>query len=839
MEWWAKTSKEVIEILNSSAVDGLSSEEAEKRLKIYGLNDIPKRLENSAFKLFLNQFKNPLLILLFIAALIAYFTQSVLEALIITLILLINSLLSFFQEYKSELALRKLCKYIRYHAKVLRNGNLEKIDTRYLVPGDIVIIETGDRIPADLRIIEADELEIDESLVTGEFYPVVKDTQPIPMKKIEPQSMKNMAFMGTLVKNGKGKGIVVSTGMKSTFGKIAGYLQAEKELTSYQRNIIKLSRFLLGLVILGVIFIFIINSIIGKETIDTLLFSLALAVGIVPEALPIIITIGLSRGAMKMTSMGVITKKLAAIEDLGNMDILCIDKTGTLTQNKIKLADYMNLDGNKDEEIVILASTALSVIEKRGRFIGNSIDVAIGEFARKISKKNSYEIIDTIPFDYTRKRMSSIIKYENDYLLVCKGAPESIVSICSKMKKHNKVIKLDKIFAERIINNLFEKGYRVIAVAEKPIKKKEKYSKEDERDLTLLGFLCFTDPPKSGVKQTIEKLKEMGIEIKILTGDNAIVAKKVMKEVGIELKGVLSGSEIDALDDESLAQAVEKNNLFVRLTPEMKVRIVNVLKRNGHVVGFLGDGVNDAPALRCADVGISVENGVDVAKEASNIILTRKSLKTILDGILEGRKTFCNTTKYIINTLSANLGNMTSLAIVSPFLDFLPMLPSQILLTNLITDGPLLSISGDNVDEEDLRKPKHWNINFIRKFCVIFGIISSIFDFTTMFTLILIGTSIEVFRTGWFLESVLSEILITFAIRTRKRFYKSKPGKILIFSSLVFGLLTFVIIYSPLGNFFDFISLEFQFLLTIVLILITYFFIVEICKEIVSKKITE
>ncbi|MBU5678513.1 MAG: magnesium-translocating P-type ATPase [Candidatus Aenigmarchaeota archaeon] len=838
MEWWTKTSEEVIKILNSSP-EGISDEELEKRLNIYGLNDIPKRLENSALKLFLSQFKDPLLILLLVAALIAYFTESVIEAIIITSILIMNSLLSFFQEYKSELALRKLCKYIRYYAKVLRNGNLVKIDTRYIVPGDIVIIETGDRVPADLRLIEADELEIDESLVTGEFYPVVKDTAPIHKKRVEPQSMKNMAFMGTLVKNGKGKGIVVSTGMKSTFGKIAGYLRAEEDLTSYQRNIRKLSRFLMTLVIMGLIFIFIINSIIGKEVFDVFLFSLALAVGIVPEALPIIITIGLSRGAMKMTSVGVITKKLAAIEDLGNMDILCIDKTGTLTQNKIKLVDYMNLDYNKDEEIVILASTALSVIEKKGRFIGNSIDVAIGEFARKISKKTSYEIIDTIPFDYTRKRMSSIIKHEKDYLLICKGAPESVISVCSKMKKHNKVFKIDKSFAERMLINLFEKGYRVIAVAEKSIKKKEKYSKEDEKDLTLLGFLCFTDPPKSGVKQTIDKLKEMGIEIKILTGDNAIIAKKVMEDVGIEVKGVLSGVEIDAMDDESLVKAVERNNLFVRLTPEIKVRIVNALKRNGHVVGFLGDGANDAPAIRYADVGISVENGVDVAKEASHIILTRKSLKVILEGILEGRKTFCNTTKYIINTLSANLGNMTSLAIVSPFLDFLPMLPSQILLTNLITDGPLLSISGDNVDEEDLRKPKHWNINFIRKFCVIFGIISSIFDFTTMCTLILIGTSIEVFRTGWFLESVLSEILITFAIRTRKRFYKSKPGKILILSSAIFGLLTFVIIYSPVGNFFDFISLEFQFLLTIVLILITYFFIVEICKEILYKKIFE
>ncbi|MEM5794120.1 MAG: magnesium-translocating P-type ATPase [Candidatus Aenigmatarchaeota archaeon] len=834
VKWWTKTSEDVIKTLNTSP-EGLSEEVAKERLTTYGPNDIPKRMEKSAFSLFISQFKDPLLLMLLAAAIIAYFTESVTETVIIVCILLVDSLLGFFQEYKSEMALRKLCKYVRYWTKVLRNGNLLEIDTRNLVPGDIVLIESGDRIPADLRLIEADDLEIDESLVTGEAYPVPKDTAPIIEEKIEPQRMKNMAFMGTLVTNGKGKGVVVSTGMESTFGKIAGYLKSEEPVTSYHKNIRKLSKFLMGIVITGVIFIFIFNSITGKKILDSFLFSLALAVGIVPEALPIVITISLSKGAIKMTKVGVITKKLAAIEDLGNMDVLCIDKTGTLTQNKIKLVDYLDLDGKRDVELVILASTALSVIEKKGKFVGNSIDIAIGEFAKTLPNKK-YEVVDTIPFDFMRKRTSSVIKQGKKYLLICKGAPENIIAVCTKMKKSGRVSKLEKDTIEKMLEELFKKGYRVIAVAKKIVEKKDNYTKEDEKDLVLLGFLCFTDPPKAGIKQTIAELKKLGVELKVLTGDNAIIAKDVMKEVGIEVKGVLSGIEIDSLKDESLCEAVEKNNLFVKLTPEQKVRIVQALKKNGHTVGFLGDGANDAPALRHADVGISVENGVDVAKEASDIILTRKSLKVILDGIVEGRRTFGNTTKYILNTLSANLGNMTSLAIVSPFLNFLPMLPSQILLTNLISDGPLLSISTDAIDEEELKMPKHWDLSFIIKFCALFGFISSIFDFITMGILLWFGKSVEIFRTGWFLESVLSEIFVTFAIRTKKRFYKSKPSDVLLLASIIFGLLAFVIIYSPLGAFFEFVQLDITFVLLIGLILLAYFALAEVSKYIIYRK---
>jgi Mg2+-importing ATPase len=475
------------------------------------------------------------------------------------------------------------------------------------------------------------------------------------------------------------------------------------------------------------------------------------------------------------------------------------------------------------------------VVEKKGKFIGNPIDVAIGEFSKSLPSKK-YEIIDTIPFDFTRKRMSSVIQKDGKLMLICKGAPESVLSVCIRMRKANGIFDLDRFFVEKMLEELFKKGYRVIAVAEKVIEKKDNYTKEDERDLTLLGFLCFTDPPKPGIKQIVDRFKRLGVEIKILTGDNALIAEEVMKKVGIEIKGVLSGVEVNSMDEETLRKAVEKNNLFVRLTPEHKVKIVVALKKNGHTVGFLGDGANDAPALRYADVGISVENGVDVAKEASDIILTRKSMKVILDGVLEGRKTFANTTKYILNTLSGNLGNMTTLAIVSPLLNFLPMLPSQILLTNLITDGPLLSISTDRIDEEELRRPKQWSIAFIGKFCGLLGSISSVFDLIAMGLLLLLGVSVPLFRTVWFLQSVFSEILVTFSIRTRKMFYKSKPSQVLLLSSIIFALLTLVIIYSPVGVFFEFVHLDSYFISLVILILVAYFVLVESIKHLIYKK---
>jgi len=835
MEYWSKSTEEILKIFSSST-QGLNEEEAKNRSRKYGLNDIPKRKEKSALSLFVSELKNPLILTLIVISFVYYFTGGVHEAIITIAIVLVNSVIGFVQEYKSEKSLQKLCKYIRYWAKVLRDGKVVEVDTRYIVPGDIVLVETGDRIPADLRLIETDELEIDESIITGESYPVEKSSSPIKSEKLELYQMKNMAFMGTLVTSGRGKGIVVSIGMESTLGKVVGYLKAEEPLTNYQKNIKNFSNFLLKSIVAGIIFIFVMNFVTGKSIINSLLFSLALAIGIIPEALPVVITVGLTRGAVKMNKVGVIIKKLSSIEDLGDMDVLCIDKTGTITENRISLEDYVDLDGSKDIELVKLASSCVSVVERNGKLFGNPVDVSIVEHAEKLGIKSS-KVVEVVPFDFVRKRMSCVIEGGEKLLLVCKGAPESVINVCRKMKTSKGILEINKNEVEKRYKELFDKGYRVIAVAEKVVEKKDNYDKDEERELILLGFLCFTDPPKTTMKSTVQSLKKLGIELKILTGDNPLVTEKVAREVGIEVTGIVTGEEIDGMDEETLSKLVEKANIFARLTPDHKVKIISTLKKNNHVVGFLGDGINDAPSLRCSDVGISVESATDVAKEAADIILTKKSLKVILDGIVEGRKTFNNTTKYILNTVSANLGNMTTLVIVSPFLNFLPMLPIQILLTNLLTDGPLLSISTDDVDEEELKKPKNWNINFIGKFSLFFGSISSVFDFITIwFLLTLFGGNIPVFRTGWFLESTLSEMSVTFAIRTKKPFYKSRPSKTLISLTIVCMILAIALVYSPFNKFFEFEHLGYQFLFLIVLILLVYFSITEMAKHVFYKR---
>ncbi len=845
MTYWAKTSEETIKEFSSSE-SGLDEKEASERLRKYGFNDIPIRKKKSALSLLFSQIKDLLIIALIIASLISLFTGGTDEAAAILAIVMINISVGFIQEYKSEKSLQKLIKYIRYKAKVLRNNEVIEVDTRYIVPGDIVLLETGDRVPADLRLIEADELDIDESIVTGESYPVHKSSSPIKTEISAPQEMENMAFMGTLAVNGKGKGIIVATAMRSTFGKVVGLLKTEEPETNYQRNIRKFGSFLIKGITIGIVFIFIVNAITGflsnsltaERILDSALFSLALAVGIIPESLPIIITIGLSRGAALMGKKGVIVKKLSTIEDLGNMDIFCSDKTGTLTENKITLIDYFDLDSNKDDEMLQLASYCTSVVQATKTMTGNPLDVALIEYVEGKGMQNLFtERVELIPFDYSRRRMSAVVRRNDKLLLVCKGAPESVIQASSKMKVDGRIVKLDLTKAQEASERLFRKGFRVIGVAVKDVEEKRDYSEDEENDMTLLGFLCFKDPLKATAKEYINQFRELGVQVKILTGDNPIVTKTIVEEVGIDAEEILLGEDVDAMDDVQLERAAEKTNVFARLTPEHKARIVSLLSKHGHVTGFLGDGVNDAPALRYADIGISVDGGVDIAKEAADIILTQPSLDIISGGIIEGRTTFSNTTKYILNTISANVGNMATLAVISVMLNFLPMLPIQILLTNLISDGPLLSISTDRVDEEELVKPRNWNLKLISNFAKFFGGISSVFDFITIIlTLILVGSNIALFRTCWFIESTLSEIIVTFAIRTKMRFYRSRPSRILLLSSVVFGLLTVLLPYSQFNTIFEFYPPT-PFLLSLIFsILLLYFVVVELVKHFFHKK---
>lgn len=836
MAYWSRDRDQVFEEFNSSK-NGLSEKEVESRLSQYGLNDIPKRRERTALHLFVSQLRDLLVIALIVAAAVSFLTGGEIEGIIIAAIVAVNIIVGFVQEYKSEKALQKLAVLIKYRVRVVREKRILEVDTRHIVPGDIVLLETGDRIPADLRLVEVDQLEIDESVVTGESFPVQKSSERIQAEKLEPQKMTNMAFLGTLVVNGKGTGIVVSTGLKSSIGQIATYLKLTEPKTNYEKGIQDFSKFLIKGILVGITFIFIVNSFTGKSFFASALFSLALAVGIIPESLPIIITIGLSRGAMIMSRSGVIVKKLNSIEDLGNMDILCSDKTGTITENRITITDYVDLEGKKNPELLELVCHCVSIVEDGEKATGNPIDVAIFEYCKNLSDvSKNCELLELIPFNYSRRRMSVVVRKDGKLLLISKGAPESMLQVCSTMKTGDRLVQLDKDMVNRLYEDLSKKGIRVICVGIKEVEESIDYSEADEKSLALIGFLCFMDPLKSTSKQSIDELKDLGVDIKILTGDSPLVAKTIAEQAGMEVR-MLTGAELNEMDDATLKVTVEETNVFARLTPEQKTRIVTVLRSTGHVIGFLGDGVNDAPALKAADIGISVDGAVDIAKEAADIVLTESSLEIIRNGIIEGRKTFGNTTKYILNTVSANLGNMASLAIISVMLDFLPMLPFQVLLTNLISDGPLLSISTDSVDEAELGKPRNWNIKMISKFTTFFGAISSIFDFTTMgFLFMAMNGNIALFRTGWFIESTLSEIIVTFAIRTRMRFYRSRPSTMLVAMSLLCGILTVALPYSPLGTFFEFHPPDLSVLLAIFAILAAYFSVVEIAKQYFHRK---
>lgn len=831
---WVLPAKEILKLLKSSE-RGLSNGEAAKRLHEYGTNEIAKKEKRHGFEIFISQFRNPLVLLLIVSAIIAYLLGEKIDSLVIIAIVLLNSLLGFFQEYKAERTLRILRKYVTLKSKVIRHGEKIEIDAKEIVPGDIVYLNIGDVIPADIRLIKVDELSTDEASLTGESLPVAKITEVVTAKSAIPQYLQNMAFMGTAVASGYGYGVVIATGSETFFGKTAAYLKQEPE-TDFQKNIRIFSNFLLKVVLVMTAFVFGANAILGKPVIDSFLFALALAVGITPEVLPIIMTISLSNGALKMAKKNVIMKKLTAVEDFGNIDTLCCDKTGTITEGIITLEEYITLDRRKDEKILLYGLLCNNK--------NNPIDKAILE--HKESKKltsafKKYTIVDENEFDFERRRMSVIAKTKQEKTLFVKGAAESVLSVCTSAliegKKNELSPALLSKFRKEIEQYNFD-GYRVIALAEKPTQKTET-TKVDEKDMILLGFMLFLDPPKKDVKDALKTLQELGINIKILSGDHPLVTQKICNEVGLKIEGnkVIAGTDLEKLSDAEFEKYSNKYNIFARVTPEQKYRIVSYLNKEGHIVGFLGDGVNDAPALKAADIGISVDSAAPIAKEAADIILLKKSLKVLADGIIEGRKTFENITKYILNTISANYGNMFTVAISSLFLKFIPLLPSQILFINFLTDIPYLTVSTDHVDKLSLVKPKRWNFKLITNFMIYFGLISSAFDLTLIITLILLKTQTAQFRTAWFIESTLSEIIIIFALRTTLPFFKSKPSKWLILSSFFAVLLAVGITYTTVGKtLFEFTNTPFPVIALIGFILLSYFIIIEITKKHFFKK---
>jgi len=838
IEYWRLDRDELFSSLDTSA-DGLSEEETKRRIREYGSNEVAPSEQRTPVRLLLSQFKNPLVYVLIFAAGVAFFLGEATEPIIIIAIVLVNAALGFAQEYRSEKAVRELRKYMSYQVVVTRAGRTRAVDSRELVPGDVVLVAIGDIVPADLRLFEVNELTTNESTLTGESTSVEKSSEPLSLERPLPHQLVNTAFMGSEVTDGSGRGVVVATGASTYFGKVAKILALLPPETDFQKNIARFGNFLLRVILLLTLFVFLVNSALGHGVFDSLLLSVALAVGIIPEALPVIITVGLSDGALRLVRKKVVVKRLEAIEDIGNVDVLCTDKTGTLTQNEITVEGVLDPDGNARPDLIGYALLCNSAIVEGDRILGNPIDVAIWKYARSIgfneANLDAYEKLHEIPFGFGRRRMSFVCEMDGKRVLITKGAPESIVSASSMVADSSGVRPLGPAVAgpDSIIGKLTQTGKRVIAIGYRNVEEKGKYSTEDERNLTLVALIVLSDPPKEDAAEAIARLRSLGIRLMILSGDDPLVTADVCRRLGVNGRGpVLTGNDIENMPADELLRAVEENDVFGRVTPEQKLAIVEALKKNGHVVGFLGDGVNDAPALRMADAGISVESGVQVAKEASSIILLEKSLNVIADGVVEGRKAFGNMIKYIMNTISANFGNMFTVALGSVFLPFIPLLPSQILLTNLLSDAPMLTISTDNLDEEGLSKPRKWSIESIARFMVFFGLISSIFDIVTIsFLIYFLHAGPELFRTGWFIESVLSEITVTFSIRTRRRFYKSKPSRLMFIASIAAAILTFAVIYSPVGLLFEFVKPSLWSLSLIFSILAAYFALVEVSKH--------
>ncbi|MDD5181914.1 MAG: magnesium-translocating P-type ATPase [Candidatus Nanoarchaeia archaeon] len=834
--YWQLPGETLLSRLDTS-MSGLSTAEAKNRLSKYGKNEISKAAR-TWLNILISQFTSPLILVLIVAALLSLFVASAMDSLIILIIVLINGLMGFYQEYKSAQTVEKLKQYISYHAKVLRDSREIEVNANELVPGDIVFIENGDKIPADIRLLAANNLSVDESLLTGEPYPAIKNAKLLEKEKPLVQELSNLAFMGTIVSEGEATGVVVGTGNSTELGKTAALMREVESESDFQKNIRKFGKTLTNIIVTVVILIFFVNAFLGKQWMDSFLFAVALAVGIIPESLPIIITISLSFGAAVLAKKNVVVKKLVSIEDLGNVDILCTDKTGTLTENRITLESFIDINGKTVPGLVEYGLVCNSAVELKG----NPIDVAIRQYAKtnNFSAKGFVKLADA-PFDYRRRMMSVLVQSDNKRLIITKGAVESVLKACTHIKVGKFTVPIKK-FASAILEKnqvLGNQGYRVIGVAVKETAK-ARISKSDENAMAFVGFLVFMDPPKKSAKEYLEHAKHLGMKIKILTGDEPHTTIAIARQVGLEVDAtrVLAGEQIEKMSEQELKNIADETVIFARINPEHKYRIIKALRESGHIVAYLGDGANDAPALKEADVGISVDSGVDVAKDAADIVLLRKGLDVVLTGVREGRIIFSNIVKYIVNTISANFGNMGTLGIISPFLSFFPLLPTQILLNNALSDTPMMAVATDTVDDSELKKPRRWNLSHIVKLSAFLGAISSVFDFVTIFVLLfVVNAGADMFRTAWFLESGLSEIIIVFAVRSRKPFFASKlPSKPLILVSLATIAVTlFIVQFSRIGQLFKFVPLPLGLLAAIAAILLAYFAVTELAKHLYYK----
>ncbi len=836
------TPNEVISRLETST-EGLNSDEAVRRLELYGTNELAHKQKRTGIVSFLLHFKSPLIIILLIAASIAGALGDLSNFTIIFVIVIISVSIDHYQESKAENAAEMLKEKVSTTTTVLRDNDKQEMKLSQIVPGDIIFLSAGDIAPADARIITAKDFFINQSSLTGESFPVEKTANPLTSINMQHGSINewnNYLFMGTSVVSGSATAVVIKTGGMTEYGKIAKRLVAKPPETEFERGIKGFSYLIMQITFILIIFVFLVNALFRHGLVESLLFAAALAVGLTPELLPMIITMNLSRGAIKMSKKGVVVKHLPSIENFGSMNVLCTDKTGTLTENRITLILHIDLDGHNDNKVLLYSY--LNSYYQTG--LKSPLDEAI--LVHKELIIQGFQKIDEVPFDFVRRRVSVVAEKDRERFLISKGAPEEIFKVSEYCEIDGLVYDISDELRKKIEQKYFDlssEGLRVLGVAYKKLKiEKSVYTINDENGMVFIGFVAFLDPPKETAKESLSLLAKEGIDLKILTGDNELVTRKICEQLGFEIKEVVLGTDIAQMSDDALARVVEEANVFARVTPIQKDRVINLLKDNGHVVGYMGDGINDAPSLKTSDVGISVNNAVDVAKESADIILIENDLTVLAQGVMEGRKTFGNTMKYVMMGISSNFGNMFSVAGASLFLPFLPMLPIQILLNNLLYTLSQTTITTDNVDDEYIERPKRWDLSFIRNFMIVEGPISSIFDYLTFFLMLFIFVPMftflpelqrqHLFQTAWFVESLCTQTLVVFVIRTRKSpFYKSKPGKYLVISCLVVVATALILPYTGLGQIFNFYPPPPAFYLALALMIAAYLFLSEIVKR--------
>jgi Mg2+-importing ATPase len=808
-----------------SADTGLAAAEAARRLEASGAN-VLREHRVTPIGVLLRQFRNPLLLLLLGCAAVSGFTGDPTDAVIIAAIVAVSVLLSFINEYRAETAVEALHREIHHRALVCRDGHDQLVDTITLVPGDVVTLSVGNIVPADIRLLEVDSLECDEAVLTGESLPVPKTAESQP--DAASVNLASCVFMGTIVHEGSARGVVVATGTATAFGGIASGLAEPATASAFQQGLSSFSTLLVRVAGVLTLTIFVFNIAFHKPILDALLFSLAIAVGITPELMPAIVTVGLSSGSRALARRKVLVKRLVAIEDLGNIQILFTDKTGTLTEGAITFDRSLGADGQPSDSPLRFGLVCNESTPGTGGPVGgNALDQALWQSPRCAAltqlpdSPSAFARLGRVPFDHERQMASVLVDGPTGRLLVTKGAPESVLARCVALPET----------AGPTLDRLFAEGARVVAVATRT-GTTTKPCRDDERDLTLIGFLTFVDRPKVDAGDAISRLHGLGIEVKIITGDNGTVAATVCRQIGVDPGTVMTGSEIDALDDEALALVITRTRVFARVSPDQKSRIIKVTRRTGVDVAFLGDGVNDAVALHHADVGISVDSATDVAKDAADIVLLDKDLGVLADGVVEGRRVFANTIKYVLMATSSNFGNMFSAAVASVFLSFLPMLPSQILLNNLLYNAGQLAIPTDAVDSETLARPAAWDIAFVRRFMIVFGPVSSVFDFLTFFVMLdLLSAGHSEFRTGWFVESLATQTLVIYVIRTRRvPFLRSRPSLAMLVLPPLCALVGAIVPFTPVARILGFSPLPPLFFLILVAMIATYLGLVECAK---------